>query len=266
MSVSTPTGSTVVPSRVTFAPVSDAVISEIMSYVSLGLPEMGVAPDAIPSLIFKWHTWLSRMNKWMKENDYIQILERPPVKVSANLYFLSNIPPNDYSSQAANAMTASLGPLLPVEQNTFGRSLQRGIAMRNTTNSKGSNDYVAFLTVVNRLAIHAVQTKSHVTRNSEVPLIEPSVTKSAPKQNIRNGNRKGLPVWIWIVVLLLACVYVFVSRSPTRSHSTPPSSSSPSSPSFILGPMVGGGTSLPEQIQRTFDPVISISDFSLPKE
>lgn len=156
-------GSPVTP-KTTFSPVSPAVLNEIMGYISLGLGEISIDPKQIPILLYKWHTWLNRMNKWMKDNEkvYPKYLTLPQVSVPANLYFMSTIPLEGDSSskQLTEASIAPLGPLLPTEINTMLKALQKGIRTCGDNfdrESRTKKSLSSFLLDINKIAVYAIQ-------------------------------------------------------------------------------------------------------------
>jgi len=155
------TGSTSTP-KMTFSPVSSAVLNEIMGYISLGLTDLSIDAKNVPILMYKWHTWLNRMNTWMKENEkiYPKFLTLPQVSVPANLYFMSGIPMSNVSKQTAEAKIAPLGPLLPTEINTMLKALQKGVDTCGKTfegTSHKTKNLSSFLLDMNRIAVYAIQ-------------------------------------------------------------------------------------------------------------
>jgi len=170
--------------QTTFAPVSDKTISDIMSYVSLGLGDLQINEEAIPGMLYKWHTWLKRMNDWMKDNIdvYPKYLTLPAVRISADLYFLAD--PN-YKEQLQQAKTAVLGPLLPSDLNTMQHALQKGLS----TCAKATDiDLVKFLTDVNKIAVYAIQPQTQNWKDA--------VEKSTTTSTLSNGivsNYKIIP-------------------------------------------------------------------------
>ena len=163
--------------KVTFAPVNDALITQIMGYVSLGLTELGLDASNAPNLIYKWHSWLSRMNDWMKKNKeiYPRYLDAAPVKLSADLYFMSNIPAES-EKIISTARIAPLGPLLPMDKNTMVRALQKGLLTcvnSSEVQAKTSEDLLSFVEHVNKIAVYAIQPQNHSVGTSM--LVAPSV-------------------------------------------------------------------------------------------
>ena len=281
--------------QMTFAPVSDAVITEIMGYVSLGLSEIGMDPETVPMKLYNWHTWLSRMNKWMKNNEkvYAKYLTLPPVKVSADLYFMSEtINPTRAGGRAAN--TAPLGPLFPTEKNTMIKALQKGLETCSAndnyqTAAQKRTNFTSFLNDVNKLAVYAIQPHRSDGKVSNMVLMPQgkgvrltdtgiSVPAALAKKRlpdeiphlnegelIENFGRRvyhrprstsllsSLPLWMWVVILMVV-IYMFVGTKDVMLGK------SGSEASFVLGPMMARG-SFP---MRSFAPVISISDMTPP--
>lgn len=274
-------GSTAQP-KVTFSPVSEAVLTEIMGYVSLGLNEIGINSEAIPTMIFKWHTWLKRMNAWMKKNEteYPKFMSLPPVTITANLYFMANISPNDYVQQSAKVAIAPLGPLLPTEKNTLINALKKGISTCGKTYGNASekeNSLTSFVNDLDKLATYAIQPqKESLEANMLIPIphVGKTTVNNTSSQILQYGgneksdamyehftgiddeyddnsyvkknyttNRFKFPIWVW-VGLLMCIIYFYVKRGNMQNLSALGSAN---------GPMIGGS--------NDFQPILNISDF-----
>ncbi len=260
--------------KLTFSPVTSEVISEIIGYATLGLSDVANSETRIPSQLYKWHTWLIRMNNWMTANKslYPHVMEVPKVSIPADLYFMSDITTkSSVSDVVANAATAPLGPLLPADHNTLLNALSKGLqkctqdgmaAMGNTTDLRSKKrNFVAFVRDVNKIAFYAIQPEndgansamtipiSSITDESlSIMPLPPSVknTFSTAIEHFNlNNDKRGLfskiPMWAWVAILM-AVVYFFIKENKTVSYE-------PSAPSWNA---VGGA--------RVFD----ISDFHPP--
>ena len=64
---------------VTFKPASKAIITKILGHVALGLADLTIDDSQVPILLYKWSTFMYRMNDWMKasEKDYPKFLQMP---------------------------------------------------------------------------------------------------------------------------------------------------------------------------------------------
>jgi hypothetical protein len=148
--------------NVTFEPLSASIITEMIGFATLGLSELGVTDAFVAANIYKWHTWLLRMNEWLKENRkvYPQFMKLPAVQVPANLYFLGTVRPDDHDAQLAKAATAPLGPLLPADKNTLINAMTKGIKSSGKDEETISNtvrDFTQFVRDLNRIATYAIE-------------------------------------------------------------------------------------------------------------
>ena len=258
--------------KVTFQPVSDDIITQIMGYVSLGLPALNVDRSKTASSIYRWHTWISRMNEWMKQNVnvYPKFMELPPVQVPASLHFLETIKGD--SLKTANAATAPLGPLFPIEKNTLIHALRKGVENSSPNYEHGANDVKTFSRLIHdmdRLATFAIQPQNRSVSNSMTILPDDVVPKQRIVSDVilpvpalgRIGNvvenfkrgpfrrMENVPFWMWVMALMV--IIYFFNKSGEDGF---PSSSSYFEPSATT---LTGGTS-------QIDKILSISDFTLP--
>jgi hypothetical protein len=229
--------------NVTFEPVNETIITRIMGYVSLGLPTIGVNQELTSGMIYRWHTWLSRMNNWMKRNRsvYPRLMQLPDVKIPASLYFLESIPSQNLKT--ANATNASLGPLSPIEMNTFLHALKKGTENCNAQHSENEYNqetFTKFILDVDKLATFAIEPHYRFPQNTLVipksdaridyvdyvlstdadtttsilsyplppltKLIENFVSKA---KKIQKPILSLLPLWFWVLALMFI-IYVYV--------------------------------------------------------
>lgn len=188
--------------KVTFAPVSSNVLTEIMGLVSIGLSKLGADSEATPILIYKWSTWLNRMNSWMKKNQAMYTKENvvPHVTLTGSLHFLGNYPPNDYATQMKNAGTTPLGPLLPGDINTLLNALRKSAGLCPGLEGSSENmfdegrslkigNYINFIKDVNRIAVFAI------TENSSESFTQEIFTRSTVKGPIKHkANIMSVPL------------------------------------------------------------------------
>jgi hypothetical protein len=191
-------------SRTTFEPVTDAIISQIMGYVSLGIGELGIDRATVPAYVYRWHTWLKRMNDWMRKNRkiYPRMLQMPSIVVPANLYFLESFASQE--EKTANVEIAPLGPLPPIEFNTFAHALRKGV---DRCSEGGVDDKLQFLRLlrdVNKLATFAIEVNNRLVPRQSAGL------KPLILENFSNANGNGgkgilssIPLWMWVMVLML---------------------------------------------------------------
>ncbi|RKO92753.1 hypothetical protein BDK51DRAFT_41472 [Blyttiomyces helicus] len=153
----------------TFAPVSDDIITEIMGFVSLGLAQMGSDSASqkkqVSGKLFVWHTWITRMNEWLKAHEkvYPKIIQLPYVTVAPELHFLSHISGKDASSRVTNAEIAPIGPLFPDELGTLLAAMRKGIDFSgknhddilNTTKS-----FTKFIKDLDKVSSYAIEPQS----------------------------------------------------------------------------------------------------------
>ena len=147
-----------------FQPIDGHVLAEIFGYVSLGLSDNATVPAfEIPWLVYKWHTFASRMNQFLadRKNQVVQYLAQPPPQIPADLYFLSNTSPSQRLNQLVNASTAPLGPLLPSDSNTLLNALQKGLQKCALNNDPGTSprmqQLIAYMQQLCKLAFYAVE-------------------------------------------------------------------------------------------------------------
>ena len=190
---------------VTFRPVSASVITEVMGYTALGMSELGMNEDNIPYLLWKWHVWLKRMNRWMQENEAYYpslLLDKKESELTQplpiSLYFHDPVD------------TAALAPLTPVDLNTMSSALSRG--MKNNDNND-ANIFGKFVKDVNMLAA-TIAIKA--AGGAEIVNIEIGVKNSILEEKGNKITRPSMyggdtfPMYMWIGVLL--CIFIFFVR------------------------------------------------------
>lgn len=142
--------------KTAFRPVSPATLLEIMGYVTAGLSDMGVSDDEAAVRIYTWHTWLRRMNAWMRTNEtrYLEImrLPEPTASLPKNEFFLGAF--GTLTSQSNNAETAALGPLLPGDKGTFTNALAKGVAKTAGAGKRTEKALTQFVQDVDKLAAY----------------------------------------------------------------------------------------------------------------
>lgn len=142
--------------KTTFRPVNAGTLLEIMGYITAGLPDLGVSEGEVATLIYKWHTWLRRMNDWMRSNEsrYVSILqmEDSAQALSKEDHYLGGF--GSLSAQAANAESAPLGPLLPGDKGTLLNALVRGVGKTPGAGKRTERALTQFIKDVDRLAAH----------------------------------------------------------------------------------------------------------------
>lgn len=227
--------------KVTFQPVEESVINEIMGFVTLGLNDLNISEQFTPGLIYKWHIWLSRMNKWMKDNRqlYPKLLTLPDLTVPANLHFLSTIPATDsMQKQVELASTASLGPLLPADKGSLLNALSKGIDQIGSNHEQfiyKQNMYGKFIKDVNKIAMYAIEPLK-TENNIKLPTVSTTTLPSVIKQIVEtfsgNGTTlsaddnenndvslssyiKSIPVWVWVAVL--GIIFYLMNKSSHNS-------------------------------------------------
>lgn len=238
----------VVQRGVTFQPVPDSVINEIIGYVTLGLNKIGTRQSNTPDTIYKWHIWLKRMNEWMKENKdvYPKLMLNPTFKLPASLYFLAEISLMEIQEKTNNASTAPLGPLLPSDINTFINALKKGLSgsadesnslLNSNDTTQQSTSYVKFVENVNKIAYYAIgpqtlavekaassgMSGSGATSIYDIPTLIPPVvqhqtsfTRIIESFKDVQETTKNIPKWLWISILLVI-LYVYFKNSSTSS-------------------------------------------------
>ena len=154
--------------KTTFRPVNPGTLLELMGYVTAGLPDLGVPEGDVAIYIYKWHTWLRRMNAWMRENEafYPKLLDLPQgdgSELSKKDYFLGSM--SSLIEQASKADSAKLGPLLPGDRNTLINALARGVHKTPGAGKQTERSLTQFIVDVDRIATHLV-TGSAVSGNS----------------------------------------------------------------------------------------------------
>ena len=167
----------------TFAPVNDLVLNQISSYVTLGVGRLQSAPKGkvLSSLLFKWSTWLSRMNDWLKENPkYPSLLLLPPVQLPRNLTFLPGAGPEALFAQS---WTASLAPLPSEEVNILVNAVVKGAEACDKTFDQTSRDIVnfkKFIMDVNKIAAHVAVLYKRVSS----PIVTQKTTASTSSYKV----------------------------------------------------------------------------------
>jgi len=257
---------------VSFASVSNAVLTDIIGRTLLGLGDIGISPEIVPSLLYKWHVWLKRMNDWVRHHAgrYPKQVDVPDTVLSADLYFASG------KNVTSNPNLVPLGPLLPTEKNTFIRALQKGVSKCDA--SDDPNDLVSIVERMNKLSILAVGTTRAILDHIGVGSAPLTVARTAtgstakkisetletfedepstyakyrhpsldrPRHNLRRYLQK-CPFWVY-TLFLMGLLYLFVTNFNDASAFA--SSSLPFTPGFMQG---GAG--------EQWMPVIDISDF-----
>jgi hypothetical protein len=218
--------------KTTFQPVNDTVIQEIIGLAALGIGELGGTEGKdIPAHLYKWHTWLHRMNTWMKRNKaaYPKQLGMRDVHIPAHLYFLGTVSLDDVDRQVALSRKTPLGPLLPADKNTFLNAIKKGSSHCQNSNAK---DFISFVNDVDKISISATGDKSRTDSFNELyleddlsqekyaemnPALEDPIkrTRSRKPRVIRTietfaGKAKLIPLWGW--VLILVTLFYFVNK------------------------------------------------------
>ena len=142
--------------KTAFRPVNSATLLEIVGYVTAGLSDLGVPENEAAITIYKWHTWLRRMNSWMARNEsrYLAIVKLSDSQrdVPKSEHFLGTfVSP---ASQVNNAETAPLGPLLPGDKGTLLNALIRGISKVPEAGKRTETALIRFIEDVDKLAMH----------------------------------------------------------------------------------------------------------------
>lgn len=241
-------------SRITFMPVSTKILYEIIGYITLGLSEMSLTQESIPFLLFKWSTWLTRMNKWMTDNAkiYPKYMELPDAKVSANLYFLGNVKPTDTATILFNASTASLGPLFPQDINTILHALNKGIeknSLNYQTNQELQQTFTQFINDVQKLSLYAINTetshriKTIPAKTDNLPIVVPIphmgkddviskpslklIEKFTDTMGLSQDNwdkclewKNSIPMWAYVAILVII-IYYFTNKSSSDDEKEP---------------------------------------------
>lgn len=267
--------------RVTFQPVASPILSEIIGYTGLGLADMGLSGPGVAAMLFKWHTWLTRMNDWMLANQklYPKLIDMPDVKIPSNLYFLGTVGPDDWKKQIESAITTSLGPLLPADKNTLVNAFARGVRRSHSPNGGDTsesmnlvNTYGKFIRDVNKLASYAVSPQKNplatITKQLEMIPLPPVVKHvvetftTSPfaddERNRKSGNfgLKDVPLWVWVVAVA-AILYYFNKNasSSSASYISSGGSATRNIPKITQWSKLIGGSGK----------VLDISDFSVPR-
>ncbi len=142
--------------KTSFRPVNAGTLLEIMGYTTAGLSDIGVSDDEVAIRIFIWHTWLRRMNSWMRDNEaqYLAImrLADSETAIPKNEYFLGGV--SSLTAQSNTAETAALGPLLPGDKGTFINALGKGAAKTDGAGKAVAKTLTRFLQDVDKVATH----------------------------------------------------------------------------------------------------------------
>ncbi len=176
--------------KTAFRAVNAGTLLEIMGYTTAGLSDMGVSEDETAMIVYKWHTWLRRMNAYMRDNEaqYLEIMRQndPDTTLPKTEYFLGGF--SSLTAQSNNAETAPLGPLLPGDKGTFINALSKGAEKTTGAGKRVAKALTQFLQDMDKLA-------THLAPSSRVPGTTPKSGGTQPTNVYVQHVKSAVQPW-----------------------------------------------------------------------